>query len=200
MLELTCSFQASVSSATGFIVDERGYVITNAHVVTNTVDRFVYEASEISANFNRSEEKYLLDIIAYDIEKDLAVLKFQRNDLTLTAVTIGDSENLSYGATIFTLGNAEGYGIAMTKGIISVPIRKFKDSETNIISEVIQIDAAINNGSSGGPLINIEGQVIGIISFKIKKTDTRVEGIGFAIPSKNFMEFFNGAVSQAALA
>lgn len=200
VLELTCTFQASVSSATGFIVDERGYVLTNAHVVTNTVDRFVYEANDITGSFNRSSEKYKLDIVAYDIEKDLAVLKFRRNDLTLKVVTIGNSQLLTYGTTIFTLGNAEGYGIAMTKGIISVPIRKFKDNETQIVSEVVQFDAAVNNGSSGGPLINLNGEVVGIISFKIKQTDTRVEGIGFAIPSSIFMDYFHNAVGAALAA
>lgn len=197
VVELTCNFQASISYGTGFVVDDRGYVLTNAHVVTTSIDRFVYEANEISANFNRSEEKYLLDIVAYDIEKDLAVLKFKRSDLALTAVTIGNSEVLTYGTTIYALGNAEGYGIAMTKGIISVPMRKFKDSQTQIISEVIQFDAAVNNGSSGGPLINIDGEVVGIISFKIQQKDTKIEGIGFAIPSKIFINYFHTAVGAA---
>ena len=85
-------------------VDERGYVLTNAHVVTNTVDRFVYEANDITGSFNRSSEKYKLDIVAYDIEKDLAVLKFRRNDLTLKLSPIGNSQLLTYGTTIFTLG------------------------------------------------------------------------------------------------
>lgn len=200
IVELTCSFQASISYGTGFIVDDRGYVLTNAHVVTSTIERFVYEANKISARFNRSDEEYLLDIVAYDIEKDLAVLKFKRSDLTLPAVTIGNSEMLTYGTTIFAMGNAEGYGISMTKGIVSVPIRKFKDSETQIVSEVVQFDASVNNGSSGGPLLNIEGEVVGVISFKIKQKETRVEGIGFAIPSKTFMPYFHTAIGAALAA
>lgn len=197
VLELTCSFQASVSHATGFIIDDRGFVLTNAHVVTDSVDRFVYDAVEIKGNFYNSSKEYLLNIIDYDIEKDLALLKFQRNDLTLKAVSTGNSDNLSYGATIFTLGNAEGNRISMTKGIISVPKISFKDEDTHQVNEFIQIDAAINNGSSGGPVMDIKGNVIGIISFKIKKPGTFVEGIGFAIPSKVFLQFYED-ISQGA--
>ncbi|MFW5779967.1 MAG: S1C family serine protease [Bacillota bacterium] len=190
VLELTSRFQASTSYATGFIVEERGYVITNAHAVTDTAGSFIYEATSVEAKFYNSNEKYDLDIIAFDVERDIAVLKFRRNDITLSALEIGNSQNLSYGATVFTLGNAEGYGLSMTKGIISVPRRTFRDSQSGTSNEVIQVDAAVNSGSSGGPLLNIEGQVIGLISFKVKNNGASVEGIGFAIPSDIFIEFF----------
>ncbi|HHU43529.1 MAG: trypsin-like peptidase domain-containing protein [Bacillota bacterium] len=191
VLELSAHFQASKSYATGFIIDDRGYVLTNAHAVTDKAGNIIYEAVEIKGKFYNSSEEYLLDIIAFDDEKDIAVLKFRRNDLTLSALEVGDSKNLSYGATIFTLGNAEGYGISMSKGIISVPQKNFKDSQTGITNQVIQIDAAVNSGSSGGPLLNIEGKVIGMISFKVKnEDDVNVEGIGFAIPSEIFMNFY----------
>lgn len=195
VLELTCEFQASISSGTGFIIDDKGYVITNAHVVTESLDRFIYEALEIKGKFYNSTVTYLFDLIAYDVEKDLAILKFQRNDLVLKAVSIGNSEFLSFGATIFTLGNPEGNGICMTKGIISIPKVMFKDTKTGIVNEVIQIDAPVNSGSSGGPLLDIEGKVIGIISFKIKNTDKNIEGIGFAIPSRLFMQYFSTTIS-----
>lgn len=189
VLELTCTFQASISYATGFIVTESGYVLTNAHVVTDSVDRFVYEAIEIKGKFYNSAQEYILKIIDYDTEKDMALLKFQRNDLTLRAVTTTNSEGLNYGATIYTLGNAEGQRLSMTKGIISVPKINVKDKETSILNEYIQIDAAVNNGSSGGPVMDINGDVIGMITFKIKKPGTFVEGIGFAIPSKVFLNY-----------
>src|SRR5690554_5316398 len=83
VLELTSTFQASTSYATGFIIDERGYVITNAHAVTSKAGNFVYEAIKIEGKFYNSNEKYILDIIAYDEEQDIAVLKFRRNDITL---------------------------------------------------------------------------------------------------------------------
>lgn len=189
VLELTCTFQASMSYATGFVIDDSGYVLTNAHVITDSIDNFVYDALEIKGKFYNSTQEYELTIVKYDINKDLALLKFKRNDLTLRAVDVGNSENLSYGATIFALGNAEGSRISMTKGIISVPKITFKDNNTNDLNEYIQIDAAVNNGSSGGPILDIKGNVIGIITFKIKRPGTFVDGIGFAIPSKVFINF-----------
>jgi S1-C subfamily serine protease len=200
VLELTCSFQASTSYATGFIIDESGYVLTNAHVVTDSAsNRFVYEALQIKGKFYNSKEEYTLNIIDYDIDLDLALLKFEKNDLALKAVSVAASKDLPFGATVFTLGNAEGYGISMTKGIISAPLKNFKDTETGVVSQVIQIDAAVNSGSSGGPLLNIDGDVIGIISFKIKKNNNGsiIDGIGFAIPSEVFMLFIKNTLNKS---
>ncbi len=196
VLELICTFQASESYATGFIIDENGYVLTNAHVVTSSVDNFIYDALSIKGKFYNSNAEYHLDIIKYDSVKDLALLKFKRNDLTLNAVEVGNSENLEHGATVFALGNAEGNGISMTKGIVSIPKIIFNDKETNEANEYIQTNAAVNSGCSGGPILNIKGQVIGMVSFKIKKTD--VEGIGFAIPSRVFMNFLSNNSNNPA--
>lgn len=196
VIELTCSFQASSSASSGFIISDEGFVLTNAHSVTASADRFIYEATEIKGKFYNSNEEYTFDIIAYDVEKDLAILKFKRNDLVLKPVVVGNSRNLNYGATVFTLGNAEGNGISMTKGIISTPKVLFKDSVTGIANEAIQIDAAINKGSSGGPLLDRKGKVIGIISFKIKDLDKSIEGIGFAIPSNTFMKYYNSIINE----
>lgn len=190
VLEITSTFQASTSYATGFVIDERGYVITNAHVVTDKAGPFVYEAINIIGKFYNSNVEYELIIIDYDIDRDMALLKFVRNDLILKAVEIGNSNDLEYGQTVFTIGNAEGYGLSMTKGIISVPRRRFKDTDSDVINEVIQTDAPINSGSSGGPLIDTDSKVIGLISFKIKNNGTEVEGIGFAIPEDVFMDYF----------
>jgi serine protease Do len=151
----------------GFVLSPRGYIITNAHVVS--------QATEITVNM-ADGSKYQARIIAADTSADLAVLKIE-TDKPLPAVTLGKSDDLKIGETVLAIGNPFGYQHTLTDGIISA-IHRQVDLEQLSLQDLIQISAPINPGNSGGPLLNINGEVIGI-NTAIRKA---AQGIGFAIP------------------
>lgn len=189
---------ANVSgSATAFFINEEGYLMTNAHVVSledyESYPDFKYIEWDVKINYADSEVKFDCVVVDYDTNLDLAILKTDPTKIeNLSYVTFFDltspsseeytSENatrLYYGETVIAIGNTLGYGISVTQGVVSAPIRYFQNG--NILVEAIQTDAAINEGNSGGVLANKYGAVVGINSFKIV-TDTS-EGLGYAIPS-----------------
>lgn len=174
-----------VSSGTGFVYkmdDKYGYVITNNHVVSGGTDVNVVFASEKS-----SEAK----ILGSDSYADLAVLQIPKENVTNVA-NIGKSSDVKVGDTVFTVGAPVGseYSGTVTKGIISGKDRMVSvtlDQGGDYIMNVMQTDAAINPGNSGGPLANINGEVIGINSLKLVQEE--IEGIGFAIPIDDAMDY-----------
>jgi serine protease Do len=162
-------------SGTGFIMSSDGYIITNKHVVRtddpkNTQYRVIFS----------SGKKYYAQLIDKDPLNDLAILKIYDKDLP--SVDIGDSKNLKVGATVMAIGNALGdYQNTVTKGIVSGLGRSLQASgngTTEFLSNVIQTDAEINLGNSGGPLIDLQGEVVGVNV----AVDQRGSDIGFAIP------------------
>ncbi len=189
---------SSSSKATGFIINEDGYVLTNAHVVTleneSNYRDLKYTSREIKVNFADSSVTFNAEVVTYDTDLDLCVLRMNITDienlhyvtfLNLTDPTSDDyykedAVKLYYGETAIVIGNANGYGISVTRGVVSAPIRYFNDNGT--IVKAIQTDAAINAGNSGGPLSNAYGNIIGINSFKIVTSATS-ESMGYAIPS-----------------
>ena len=157
------------STGSGIIMTEDGYIITNAHVVSG--------ASAVSVVFSDNSEEEA-KVVGQDEKSDLAVLKIEKTGLT--AAEFGNSDNLEVGETVIAIGNPLGlelFGTAVD-GMISA-----KDREVTIEDRtmtLLQTSAPINEGNSGGPLINLYGQVVGINSAKI--SGTGVEGISFAIP------------------
>ena len=170
----------AVSTGTGFVYkndDKYGYVMTNDHVISgcNKVKLILSNDTEIEAKILGSDE-YL----------DLAVLSIDKKNV-LKVATIGSSEKVSVGDTIFTVGSPVGdeYRGSVTSGILSGKDRLVSVNVTNSMNDdwvvkVLQIDAAINPGNSGGPLLNVNGEVIGINSMKLVRDE--IEGMGFAIP------------------
>ena len=137
---------------TGVIVDERGYIITNHHVV-NGVDSLrctLYDGST-----------YMAEVVSFDSKKDLAIIKISASR-PLPVMPMGTSSDLMLGETVLALGNAYGYEHSVTAGIISALSRDVEVNETQSYENLIQTDASINPGNSGGPLINMDGEVIGI--------------------------------------
>lgn len=197
VLELSCTFQASDSSASAIIVDERGYAVTNAHVVTSTTGRYTYTATSVKAKLYSSSELYDMEIVDYNTDMDIAVLKFTRNDLALTAADLPEDVTLKYGQTAYVIGNTEGYALSISKGIISAPLKKFNLND-NYIGEYIQTDAAISSGSSGGALITSKGEVVGMVTFRLKSSSSPYvsSGMGFAIPAKTFMSYFRSVLAE----
>ena len=164
------------SRGTGFIITADGYIVTNRHVVEAAKEK----TAEYRVILNSGQE-YYAQMIARDQVNDLAVLKIFDKDLP--AVELGDSDRLAIGTTVIAIGNALGrYQNSATKGIVSGLGRSLTVNEytgnPEYLDSVIQTDAEINVGNSGGPLIDLEGRVVGI-NTAIEMTGT---AIGFAIP------------------
>ena len=176
------SSQGMTGVGTGIIMSKDGYIVTNAHVIYD--DEYGYgEASSVQIQMSDETTTYDARIVAYDKEADIAVLKIDADNLT--AAEFGDSSSCEVGEMVVAIGNPLGlqFQNTVTCGIISALDRKVTINDNTMT--LIQTDTAINNGNSGGPLINSSGQVIGINSAKMSSTysgEATVEGIGFAIP------------------
>jgi serine protease Do len=153
---------------TGTIIDERGYILTNYHVVSDV------RRIEVTLDDGRG---YTADLVASDAAADLAVIKIPTAK-PLPVVRLGTSSDLMEGESVIALGNAFGYEQTVTRGIISALGRDVQVSETQSYDDLIQTDASINPGNSGGPLLNIDGEMIGV-NVAVR---AGAQGIGFAIP------------------
>ncbi len=157
----------------GFVIDQAGHVVTNDHVATAADELLVTLADEHTVP---------AQVLGTDPGSDLAVLAIDVPAEELTAVELGDSSTLRVGQRAIAIGNPFGLERTMTTGIISSLGRTLSRTDSNFqIAEVIQTDAAINPGNSGGPLLNSQGEVIGINS-AILSTSGSNSGVGFAIP------------------
>jgi len=159
-------------AGSGFVIDERGYVLTNYHVVENAenIEVTLGDRSQFPAKF-----------IGADKRNDVALLKIDPKGKTLAVLTLADSSNLLVGQTVLAIGNPFRFTSTLTTGVISALGRTVQTGDTTFIDGAIQTDAAINQGNSGGPLLNSHGEVIGINSAIYTPSGTTA-GIGFAIP------------------
>jgi serine protease Do len=158
------------SLGSGFIIDTSGIVVTNNHVIA--------DADEISVIMNDGS-KFKAELVGVDKKTDLAVLKFKPSK-PLTAVKFGDSDKLRLGEWVIAIGNPFSLGGTVTAGIVSA---RNRDISSGPYDNYIQTDAAINRGNSGGPLFNLDGEVIGVNTLIISPSGGSI-GIGFAVPSK----------------
>jgi serine protease Do len=177
------------ATGTGIIMSQDGYIITNAHVISNSDTG--QTASAINVVLNDKTE-YPATVIGCDTKTDLAVIKIQATGLT--PAEFGDSSALEVGELAVAIGNPLGFELSgsVTAGIISAVDRKITIDDRTMT--YIQTDAAINPGNSGGPLLNCYGQVIGINSAKISSSD--VEGLGFAIPINSATPIVNDLIKN----
>ncbi|MCL2792471.1 MAG: trypsin-like peptidase domain-containing protein [Spirochaetaceae bacterium] len=161
-------------SGSGTIIDSRGYILTNKHVVENAHKVFVTLADG---------SQFEGDVIGIDHENDLAVVKIDPENTRLVTIPMGDSSNLLVGQKVLAIGNPFGYERTLTTGVISGLGRPVQPSARSrfIIRDMIQTDASINPGNSGGPMINSRGEMIGINTMMFTPTGGSV-GIGFAVP------------------
>lgn len=171
------------ATGTGVVITEDGYIVTNAHVIYDS-EYGGGEASSVSVMLS-DDTKYDAEIVGYDVDCDLAVLKIDAKGLS--AAEFGDSDSLRLGESVVAIGNPLGFDLknTVTGGMVSGLNRNITINDKAMT--LIQTDAAINSGNSGGPLINKYGQVIGINSSKMSNSysmsEASIEGIGFAIPS-----------------
>lgn len=159
-------------SGSGSILDTKGHVLTNHHVVANAQKLEVTLADG---------SKWPARLIGSDPDNDLAVIKIDAPREKLKVIRMGDSNNLRIGQKVLAIGNPFGFERTLTTGVISSLGRTIRSEVGTLIEDVIQTDAAINPGNSGGPLLNSEGEIIGINSAIISPSGGNV-GIGFAIP------------------
>jgi S1-C subfamily serine protease len=159
-------------AGSGFLIDPRGYILTNFHVVAGA------QSIEVVLG---DRSKYPAKFIGADERNDVALIKIDPKGKQLAYLQLGDSSKLQVGQRVLAIGNPFGFQSTLTTGVVSALGRTVQTSETTLIDEAIQTDASINRGNSGGPLINTHGEVIGINSAIYTPTGTTA-GIGFAIP------------------
>ena len=170
----------ATASGSGIIISEDGYILTNNHIVSSSSDSDFYEvssATKVTVKLFNDETEYEAKIIGTDEQTDLAVIKIDKNDLP--KAEFADSDNIKVGEFAMAVGNPLGMQSSITCGVISAVNREITDSD-GITYNLIQTDAAINAGNSGGALVNSEGQVIGVNTLKLQGEG--IEGMGFAIP------------------
>ena len=168
------------SQGSGFVWDTQGHIVTNNHVVEN--------AYNITVTFSDGTTT-TAEVVGTDVQSDLAVIKVDPSGLTLHPVSLGDSQAVKVGDLVIAIGNPYGLAGSMTQGIVSALSRSLTvdssnpfSSSTYTIPDIIQTDAAVNPGNSGGVLVNTSGEVIGVTS-AIQSTTNANAGIAFAIPS-----------------
>jgi len=159
-------------AGSGFVIDPRGYILTNFHVVQ--------EAQTIEVVLG-DQSRYPAKFIGADQRNDVALIRIDPKDKKLASLPLGDSASLQVGQKVLAIGNPFGFQSTLTTGVVSALGRTVQTSQTTFIDEAIQTDASINRGNSGGPLINTRGEVIGINSAIYTPSGTAA-GIGFAIP------------------
>jgi S1-C subfamily serine protease len=160
-------------AGSGFVVDETGHILTNYHVIE--------DAERIEVNFS-NDMTFPAEVVGVDPRTDVAVIRVDAPPELLTPVELGDSSQLVVGQRAIAIGNPFGqFGRTLTTGVISALDRTLEGDDGRAITGVIQTDAAINRGNSGGPLLDSSGRVIGINSAIFSPTGTNA-GVGFAVP------------------
>jgi S1-C subfamily serine protease len=166
--------QGSESLGSGFVIDKAGHIVTNFHVVRG--------AAKIFVSFS-GQDQLAGTVVGSDPSTDVAVLKIRAQASALTPLELGNSDALRVGDSVYAIGNPFGYTRTLTSGIVSALQRQIKAPNSLTIDNVIQTDASINHGNSGGPLLDAAGRVIGVTSQIYAENSQQGNlGIGFAVP------------------
>jgi S1-C subfamily serine protease len=190
-------------TGSGFVWDKRGHVVTNYHVIRDFVER-KGQGITISVTLSDESSYKVQEVVGYVIDKELAVLKIDAPPEKLQPIPLGNSSDLQVGQKAIAIGNPFGLDYTLTVGVISALGREIQALSGRRIRGVIQTDAAINRGNSGGPLLNSSGQLIGINTAILSPSGTNA-GIGFAIPGDTVRRYVDmlilndGKISGAGL-
>ena len=182
------SSQTAMAEGSGIIISTDGYILTNNHIINSADSSLYYEVSEaenVYVYLYNDSTPYKAEIIGKDSETDLAVVKIDKTDLT--AAELGDSESVKVGEFVIAVGNPLGMQSSVTSGIISALNGEVTDTDRKTYI-LLQDDAAMNSGNSGGALVNSDGKVIGINTLKL--SGTGIEGMGFAIPINYTLDIY----------
>lgn len=175
----TAKSEASASGS-GIIISDDGYILTNNHIVATSSSESYYQVSDankVTVTLYNDDTEYEAKIVGKDEQTDLAVIKIEKTGLS--KAEFADSDSIKVGEFAMAVGNPLGMQSSITCGVVSAVNREVTDSDGKKFT-LIQTDAAINSGNSGGALVNGEGKVIGINTLKL--SGTGIEGMGFAIP------------------
>lgn len=178
----------ATAEGSGVIISEDGYILTNNHIINSSSSSSYYEvgkANKITVYLYNDETEYAGTIIGTDEQTDLAVIKIDKT--ALTAAELGDSDSIQVGEFAMAIGNPLGMQSSVSSGTISAVNRSV--TSDNVTYKLIQTDAAINSGNSGGALVNSQGQVIGINTLKM--SGSGIEGMGFAIPINSTKDIYS---------
>ncbi len=179
----------TISYGSAVLIDDKGTFITNAHVIS-------YEKSGIHKIFNYIEIRFSYEkdyrcvaITKYDNDSDLAIIKLENIDgLYLKPIKFGNSTKIKSGNTVYSIGNGMNHGIGISKGIVSIPLVNIEYKDTT--KSVIQCDLVINDGNSGGALLDKRGRLIGITTFRIKDLSLNpIYGVAYCIPVNIIQDF-----------
>jgi S1-C subfamily serine protease len=174
VVQITATTQGGQSLGSGFVIDKAGHIVTNYHVVRG--------AAKVLVSFS-SKDQLAATVVGIDPSTDIAVLKIQTHASALTPLELGNSDAVRVGDTVYAIGNPFGYTRTLTSGIVSAVQRRITAPNSLQIADVIQTDASINHGNSGGPLLDAAGRVIGVTSQIYAENSQQGNiGIGFAVP------------------
>jgi S1-C subfamily serine protease len=172
--------QVQRSLGSGFVIDKAGYIVTNYHVVGS--------AQSVQVSFSNSDSMKA-QIVGKDPSTDIALLKVAASSRALKPLQLGNSDAVEVGDQVAAIGNPFGYDRSISAGIVSALQRSLTAPNGSPIDRVIQTDAPLNHGNSGGPLLNAQGEVIGVSSaVATGDTGTESAGIGFAIPTNTVID------------
>ena len=174
------------AQGTGFIYDSKGDIVTNDHVISGS--------SSVSVKLSDGST-YKATVVGSDPSTDLAVLHIDAPSSKLVPVAFADSSSVSIGDGVVAIGNPFGLDGSVTSGIVSALNREITAPDDTPIEGAIQTDAAINHGNSGGPLLNLQGQVIGVTS-QIQSDSGGNDGVGFAVPSNTVSSIASQLISN----
>ena len=178
-------------SGSGFIISSDGYILTNQHVISYA-EAYGYDVTVMTYDGT----SYTAKIVGSYASNDIAVLKIDAEGLT--PVTFGDSDSIAVGDAVYAVGNPLGeLAYSMSTGHVSALDRTITTDESSAAINMFQIDAAVNEGNSGGPAYNEQGQVIGIVS--AKAASSGVEGLGFAIPVNDAVSIANELIENGVV-
>lgn len=182
------------SLGSGIIVQKKGedlyYVLTNEHVISNADEVFVT---------THTNEQFEAEIVGVDTGRDLAIISFETKSPYQVAM-LGDSDKLNPGDIVFAVGNPYGFQFTITFGIVSALNRNSRVVRNKgTLTDYIQTDAAVNRGNSGGPLVNIKGEVVGINTWIYSEGGGGNEGLSFAIPINNAMRSIDSVIKKGSV-
>jgi putative serine protease PepD len=180
--------RSAQAEGTGFVYNDQGHIVTNQHVVDG--------ATSIRVRFSDGST-YDATVVSADASTDVAVLKIDASASKLHPLKLADSSAVTVGEDVVAIGNPFGLENSVTTGIVSAVGREITSPAGTPIENAIQTDAAINHGNSGGPLLNLRGEVIGITS-QIESNSGGSEGVGFAVPSNTVAAVVARVLGSAA--
>lgn len=176
------------SFGSAVFVKDDGTLVTNAHVVTFTLSQEIVAFENIFIRLSTENDYRTVSLEKYDLEKDLAILKLSDTDCKFKAIKLGDSSKLKFNDEVYAFGNLNKVGISLTKGVISNP--KINVEYNELTREVIQSDLVIAEGNSGGALVDKNGKLIGITTFRLKDTSNdTIYGICYSVPVNMVVEY-----------